>query len=60
MIESPCLNCPDRIPACSGKCEKFKAFAEEKEKEKAFLKSYRTDRVMSESFRRRCGFHKPK
>lgn len=26
---SPCLDCPDRVPACSDRCERYKAWADE-------------------------------
>lgn len=33
---SPCMDCPDRAVGCHGRCEQYKAFRAEKEKEYAF------------------------
>lgn len=32
-MKAPCMNCPDRSPGCHGRCERYKAFRGEKDKE---------------------------
>lgn len=32
---SPCMNCPDRMVGCHGRCERYKAFRAERENEYA-------------------------
>lgn len=32
---SPCMDCPDRVVGCHGRCERYKAFQAEREKEYA-------------------------
>lgn len=29
-LKNPCMNCPDRYPACHGKCEKHQAWKAER------------------------------
>jgi len=40
-IDSCCLNCPDRHPACHDKCEKYKAAKEVWEAKKRSIKQVR-------------------
>lgn len=35
-MSSPCKDCPDRILGCHGRCERYKAFRAEREKEYAW------------------------
>lgn len=61
MKAPPCKDCPDRYPACSGSCEKYKEFTADKEKANEYIRSLQKKKsIMPDSFRRRCGFHKPK
>ena len=43
MINSPCLNCPDRRPACSSKCDKYTQFRVEFDKQKEWLKTTKSN-----------------
>lgn len=40
MINAPCKDCPDRYPACSGRCERYKEYRAELDAQKAY-----TDRM---------------
>lgn len=37
MIKAPCKGCPDRSPACHDRCEKYRAFHEERVRVNAWL-----------------------
>ena len=52
--KAPCLNCPDRAPACHSSCEKYISFRKEKDRINDIrLEERLIDRATKDLFRKR-------
>lgn len=49
MLNSPCMNCKERKPACHDRCERYKAYKEERTMIWRYRKRFKTpDNSMAE------------
>lgn len=40
-VTSPCKDCPDRVPSCHSKCEKYITFRRELDEKNAAIREYK-------------------